>query len=838
MFSKSFCSGISSNKSHNLSRQENRKPSQGLKLAHYGASSYCSIKKMIDKYKSNGENIPINNGSIHTNYQNVSTINIMNRKRSNSPNFYTSARRQPVKQNQRQNISFLNETQPNSNTRSETHSLYSGNSKTSRQNSKLNQQQSQQRRTKQGNVDRRFGYQLFNEQLYEEGAHKISLIDIINAEPMIYQDSFHTVSQTQASFQEHQKIPKVIESLVKSHKEHKESLSFITHKMEFIEHYLNSYVFEDLIMKMNNKFEKMLSYTQKREQIHQQTEIQMQEQIKQLETKLMRLQVSFSSYINKLNINNGGKSQILASKHQSFMKKMDDDGYIDQLLTDVMQYEEDQMRRVNNVEKPISISRHYYSQQCLGIDQRQKKTNNNQAKQTQVIDLSDHHLTQRDYSVQDNEQRDLVHDQSCQQDFIKDETTMFNALKSFGDSSTFQQLLPNQSSFTRQENELNNHNQKHNIISQQALPNAYESNENLIKIQGKKNLKFNRVISLQNLEFKLEQLSLQNQRVNNNIQTEQEQNQEDNEQLEQNINHNISKDRSGCKKHLDFQDSSIQKRSIQALGNETSQGMLSEISDNYLNFTANHEMQYKIQCKDQIMPHTYNTQDVNKLITPKFDDECVIHLNQVTFSNKSRFTESIKISDEPQINSGKIRQFDNKNNNQQAVISEEDSNDVVISALALDINKIMDSDNKQRIKGKDIANIYPSDQCICPHYDKKNNLGCGDYCRNLTASRQRVLIQKCFADFKNQQRNKRQQHVYIISAKWWRKWTDFVNYDAIVSSFRVGDDKSIQEYLMSSDGQMNEFDIDELCGDSRYNEPPSHIDNRQLPTQSNSLKFQ
>ena len=63
-------------------------------------------------------------------------------------------------------------------------------------------------------------------------------------------------------------MPKIIDSLVKSHKEHKESLNFITQKMEFIEHYLNSYVFEDLIMKMNNKFEKLLSYISKREQIN------------------------------------------------------------------------------------------------------------------------------------------------------------------------------------------------------------------------------------------------------------------------------------------------------------------------------------------------------------------------------------------------------------------------------------------------------------------------------------------------------------------------------------------------------------------------------------------
>lgn len=53
----------------------------------------------------------------------------------------------------------------------------------------------------------------------------------------------------------------------------------------------------------------------------------------------------------------------------------------------------------------------------------------------------------------------------------------------------------------------------------------------------------------------------------------------------------------------------------------------------------------------------------------------------------------------------------------------------------------------------------------------------------------------------------------MVSAKWWRKWTDYVNYEAVQQTFRV----------LTSEGQLNESDIDEICGDKRYNESPGPI---------------
>lgn len=60
------------------------------------------------------------------------------------------------------------------------------------------------------------------------------------------------------------------------------------------------------------------------------------------------------------------------------------------------------------------------------------------------------------------------------------------------------------------------------------------------------------------------------------------------------------------------------------------------------------------------MPSNLNTYELNKLKTPKFDQK-IFQLNKTTLSDKSRLSDSFKMSDEPQLTSGKVRDFGGKN---------------------------------------------------------------------------------------------------------------------------------------------------------------------------------
>eukprot|EP00347_Sterkiella_histriomuscorum_P001744 403370856 len=750
---------------------------------------------MIDKYK-----YPESVASVRT-----------QRQTSNSPNQYTKRRisyskKSPVQKHiQSQNDLY------NDQTRSEVHSQ--SNLSTHSKNSKyLNHMKK----------DLKFGHQLFNEQLYGGGNQKISLVDIIYQEPQIYKENFsgqNNIYGTQqnhgksfngnSSFYDNQnqannsfstqsqqnKVPsRIVEGLLKSYKDQKENLGTLNQRVEFMEHYLNSYVFEDLIMKMNQKFEKMMAYMTRREQSHQQIQSKQEHHIKQLESKLVRLQISCSSFVHKINQNEMRLSQDI--------KQTFEDDCLENLLTEVMLREEQSLRggrrntssnRKSNINSSIN---QYYSCQSLRKDKNSSLTMNNRVvDETQVIDLSEHHLSNR----QNNNSQINQNTQSVQVPQVQSSVQEFNQ---------------------------NKHQQKQHQRSHQI----------------------NRVISLQNLEKSLE--DIETEKVN--ISTLQ-----DGPSIQQNNDFHHSRNHSKIKTNtavispkkdaLSFLDIQQYGAVSHQLQNQNSYGILSDISDNTLNLGMRDE-QYNFEQKDHIMPKDskLNTQDFQKIKTPKFDMDpksCQQQEldNKQSLQRESFQTQSAQITDEPMLTSGKIRDFGGQGsplkflNDKSIQESEYEGCNAIQSPTNFDIQLLNETYKIEGARSRPVRQNVQNDEvrqpnkntnsleCSCPEYKRRNQYGCGDFCKFLTADRQTKLVSKAFRDFKDQQKNKRQQQVYIISSKWWRKWTDYVNYNIIQQSFRVHKDGNL-----SSDGQLNEFDMDELCGDTRYNEPPGIIDNSDL----------
>eukprot|EP00347_Sterkiella_histriomuscorum_P014841 403359322 len=824
---------------------------------------------MIDKYK-----YPESVASVRT-----------QRQTSNSPNQYTKRRisyskKSPVQKHiQSQNDLY------NDQTRSEVHSQ--SNLSTHSKNSKyLNHMKK----------DLKFGHQLFNEQLYGGGNQKISLVDIIYQEPQIYKENFsgqNNIYGTQqnhgksfngnSSFYDNQnqannsfstqsqqnKVPsRIVEGLLKSYKDQKENLGTLNQRVEFMEHYLNSYVFEDLIMKMNQKFEKMMAYMTRREQSHQQIQSKQEHHIKQLESKLVRLQISCSSFVHKINQNEMRLSQDI--------KQTFEDDCLENLLTEVMLREEQSLRggrrstssnRKSNINSSIN---QYYSCQSLRKDRNSSLTMNNRVvDETQVIDLSEHHLSNRqNNNSQINQAKDSIQNNSDQQNFdnlnqevsrnhsnmldqaIKDETTIFNALKSFADSSLQKQNFLNFTNQSLNQNVQNSVQQQNTQSVQvpQVQSSVQEFNQNKHQQkQHQRSHQINRVISLQNLEKSLEEIETEKVNVSTLL---------DGPSIQQKTDFHHSRNHSKIKTNtavispkkdaLSFLDIQQYGAVSHQLQNQNSYGILSDISDNTLNLGMRDE-QYNFEQKDHIMPKDskLNTQDFQKIKTPKFDMDpksCQQQEldNKQSLERESFQTQSAQITDEPMLTSGKIRDFDGQGsplkflNEKSIQESEYEGCNAVQSPTNFDIQLLNETYKIEGARSRPVRQNVQNDavkqpkknsislECSCPEYKRRNQYGCGDFCKFLTADRQTKLVSKAFRDFKDQQKNKRQQQVYIISSKWWRKWTDYVNYNIIQQSFRVHKDGNL-----SSDGQLNEFDMDELCGDTRYNEPPGIIDNRQ-----------
>lgn len=57
---------------------------------------------------------------------------------------------------------------------------------------------------------------------------------------------------------------------------------------------------------------------------------------------------------------------------------------------------------------------------------------------------------------------------------------------------------------------------------------------------------------------------------------------------------------------------------------------------------------------------------------------------------------------------------------------------------------------------------------------------CGDYCKNTAPKRQRQLIDDLL-DYENSSKSKHistKNKRFLVSAAWWRRWKDFVDFDS------------------------------------------------------------
>lgn len=50
-------------------------------------------------------------------------------------------------------------------------------------------------------------------------------------------------------------------------------------------------------------------------------------------------------------------------------------------------------------------------------------------------------------------------------------------------------------------------------------------------------------------------------------------------------------------------------------------------------------------------------------------------------------------------------------------------------------------------------------------------------CKNLNPKKQKELVNKALIKFKNHPKSSIPISVYLISAKWWRKWAEYVDYN-------------------------------------------------------------
>lgn len=77
-------------------------------------------------------------------------------------------------------------------------------------------------------------------------------------------------------------------------------MNCIEERLEQIEHFISYEEGQDQQNKLANKLDKLFAYVCQREKCHSKTETQLVNKIRQLESKMNRLQVSCSSFITKV----------------------------------------------------------------------------------------------------------------------------------------------------------------------------------------------------------------------------------------------------------------------------------------------------------------------------------------------------------------------------------------------------------------------------------------------------------------------------------------------------------------------------------------------------------